>query len=177
MSHSLAPTMLELRDVSLSYPYRKSAFEHGKNNVLESVSLDVHESETLGIIGKNGVGKTTILRIMGEIIAPTSGTVRRRPGTSVALLTIGLGFKPQLSGRDNAKLAAMLAGATSKEAEVHLDEIKEFSELGIQFCQREPGLCDRFPCECVARKLMQEHLVNGLKEAFYTTTSTRHTRG
>jgi lipopolysaccharide transport system ATP-binding protein len=101
--------------------------------VLDSVSLNVFQSESLGIIGQNGVGKTTILRIMAGIINATSGSVRRRQGTSAALLTIGLGFKPQLSGRDNAKLAAMLAGATSAQAEIHLEDIKAFSELGDSF--------------------------------------------
>lgn len=127
------PIMLELTDVSLGFKFRKSTFGYEVHKVLDSVSLNVYESETLGIIGQNGVGKTTILRIMGGIIDATSGMVRRRPGTSVSLLTIGLGFKPQLSGRDNAKLAAMLAGATSDEAEVHLDDIKAFSELGDYF--------------------------------------------
>jgi len=125
--------MLELENVSLNFQYRKSAFEHEYLHVLDSVSLNVYESETLGIIGQNGVGKTTILRIMAGIIDATGGTVRRRQGTSAALLTIGLGFKPQLSGRDNARLAAMLAGATSAEAEVHLEDIKAFSELGESF--------------------------------------------
>jgi len=127
------PIMLELENVSLNFQYRKSAFEHENLQVLDSVSLKVYESETLGIIGQNGVGKTTILRIMAGIIDATGGTVRRRQGTSAALLTIGLGFKPQLSGRDNARLAAMLAGATRAEAEVHLEDIKAFSELGESF--------------------------------------------
>lgn len=127
------PVMLELRNVSLDFKLRKSNFGIENHKVLDSVSLKVYQSENLGIIGQNGVGKTTMLRIMGGIIDATSGTVRRRQGTSASLLTIGLGFKPQLSGRDNAKLAAMLAGATSKEAEMHLEEIREFSELGDYF--------------------------------------------
>lgn len=127
------PIMLELNSVSLNFQYRKSVFEHEDHQVLDSVSLNVYKSESLGIIGQNGVGKTTILRIMAGIINATSGTVRRRQGTSAALLTLGLGFKPQLSGRDNAKLAAMLTGATSAQAEVHLEDIKSFSELGDSF--------------------------------------------
>lgn len=125
--------MLELREVSLEFSLRTFPFGHQTHRVLDSVSLSVIESETLGIIGQNGVGKTTTLRIMAGILNATRGEVWRRPGTSAALLTIGLGFKPQLTGRDNAKLAAMLAGATSADAEVHLDEIKAFSELGEYF--------------------------------------------
>jgi lipopolysaccharide transport system ATP-binding protein len=133
MTKNDRPIMLELNNVSLNFQYKNSAFKHQDHQVLDSVSLSVYESESLGIIGQNGVGKTTILRIMAGIIDATSGTVRRREGTSAALLTIGLGFKPQLSGRDNAKLAAMLAGATSAQAEVHLEDIKAFSELGDYF--------------------------------------------
>jgi lipopolysaccharide transport system ATP-binding protein len=133
MTNNDRPIMLELKNVSLNFQYRKSAFEHENHKVLDSVSLNVYEGESLGIIGQNGVGKTTILRIMAGIMDATGGTVRRRQGTSAALLTIGLGFKPQLSGRDNARLAAMLVGATSAEAEVHLEDIKAFSELGDSF--------------------------------------------
>lgn len=125
--------MLELNDVSLSYHSKKTTFEHGLHRVLDEVSLKLHEGETLGIIGKNGCGKTTILRIMAGILAPNSGSVRQRAGSSSALLTIGLGFKPQLSGRDNAVLSAMLQGSTQSEAESYLAEIKEFSELGDSF--------------------------------------------
>ena len=133
MTNDDRPVMLELHNVSLDFKLRKSNFELDVHKVLDSVSLSVYKSENLGIIGQNGVGKTTMLRIMGGIIDATSGSVRRRRGTSASLLTIGLGFKPQLSGRDNAKLAAMLAGANSKQAEMHLEEIKEFSELGDYF--------------------------------------------
>jgi lipopolysaccharide transport system ATP-binding protein len=125
--------MLEMCDVSLSYHSRKDTFDHGVHHVLDSVSLKLIEGETLGIIGKNGCGKTTILRIMAGILAPNRGTVRRRPGTCASLLTIGLGFKPNLSGRDNALLAAMLQGSSRGQAESFLAEIKAFSELGDSF--------------------------------------------
>ena len=125
--------MLALRDVSLRYPYRTSIFSHEYHQVLNSVSLEVKKGEVLGITGKNGQGKTTILRIMAGIIAPTSGKVCRQAGTTVALLSLGLGLKPQLTGRDNAVLAAMLQGATRDAAEASLEEILQFSELGDFF--------------------------------------------
>jgi lipopolysaccharide transport system ATP-binding protein len=125
--------MLEMSDVSLSYHSKKTTFEHGTHNVLNGVSLKLSEGETLGVIGKNGCGKTTILRVMAGILAPNSGKVMKRPGTSAALLTLGLGFKPMLSGRDNAVIAAMLQGATQKQALSYLEDIKEFSELGDSF--------------------------------------------
>ncbi|MEQ8517209.1 MAG: ABC transporter ATP-binding protein [Chromatocurvus sp.] len=125
--------MLELVDVSHSYHARKANFEQGLHRVLDGVSLRLHRGETLGIIGRNGAGKTTLLRLMAGILAPSRGQVWRRPGTSCSLLTIGLGFQPELSGRDNALLAAMLQGASKREAAGYLADIQEFSELGRSF--------------------------------------------
>jgi lipopolysaccharide transport system ATP-binding protein len=136
MAAEYGEVMLALESVSLSYQSRRTSFDHGSHHVLDRVSLNVYEGETLGIIGRNGVGKSTTLRLMAGILAPTSGRVRQRPGKTSSLLTIGLGFRPDLSGRDNAMLAAMLQGATAKQARSFLEEIKEFSELGDSFEER-----------------------------------------
>ena len=125
--------MLELRNVSLSFQSRKNAFDHGTHHVLRDVSFQLCENETLGIIGRNGVGKTTMLRIMADILAPMSGELVIRPGITASLLTLGLGFIPDLSGRDNAILSAMLQGASRARARSYLQEIKDFSELGDSF--------------------------------------------
>ena len=125
--------MLELFDVSMSFRSKKSTFENGLHHVLDSVSLKLHEGETLGVVGENGCGKTTILRLMAGIIPPDSGVIHQRSDVSSALLTIGLGFKPNLSGRDNAVIAAMLQGSSQRQAESYLSDIKEFSELGNSF--------------------------------------------
>ncbi|MCB1706601.1 MAG: ABC transporter ATP-binding protein [Halioglobus sp.] len=125
--------MLELDNVSLSYHSGRKSFDHGTHHVLNEVSLQLYEGETLGIIGRNGVGKTTLLRLMAGILGPTHGKVRIHPGKSASLLTLGLGFKPDLSGRDNALLAAMLQGSTRKQAKSFLSNIQEFSELGDSF--------------------------------------------
>jgi len=127
--------MIELDNVSHSYHSRRKSFDHGIHHVLNQVSLQLYEGETLGIIGRNGVGKTTLLQLMAGILAPTLGEVRIHPGKSASLLTLGLGFKPDLSGRDNALLAAMLQGSTRKRAESFLGDIQEFSELGDSFCE------------------------------------------
>jgi lipopolysaccharide transport system ATP-binding protein len=133
MSDNKHRAMLSLDKVSLSYHTGRKTFDHGIHRVLDEVSMDLYEGETLGIMGRNGVGKTTMLRLMAGILAPTSGEVRIQPGKSAALLTLGLGFKPELSGRDNALLAAMLQGSTREQAEAFLDDIAEFSELGESF--------------------------------------------
>jgi lipopolysaccharide transport system ATP-binding protein len=135
MSEDNKPVMLELDDVSLSYHPGRKSFDHGTHHVLNQVSMQLYEGETLGIIGRNGVGKTTMLRLMAGILAPTKGTVKIHPGRSASLLSLGLGFKPELSGRDNSMLAAMLQGSTRKQAESFFEDILEFSELGESFYQ------------------------------------------
>ncbi|MCR9107160.1 MAG: ABC transporter ATP-binding protein [Gammaproteobacteria bacterium] len=127
------PLMLELDSVSLSFNTSRDTFDHGVHRVLDEVSMKVYEGDTLGIIGRNGVGKTTMLRIMAGILAPTAGRISIAPGKTASLLSLGLGFKPELSGRDNALLAAMLQGSSRKQAQAFLEEIKEFSELGDSF--------------------------------------------
>jgi len=133
MSVMSESVMLELNKVSLNFQTSKATFDHGVHHVLDSVSFKLYENETLGIIGRNGVGKTTMLRIMAGILAPTNGTVRMKPGKTSSLLSIGLGFKADLSGRDNALLAAMLQGSSKKQARSYLEDIKEFSDLGDSF--------------------------------------------
>lgn len=125
--------MLELDKVSLSYHVGRKNFDKGQHHVLDQVSLKVYEGETLGIMGRNGVGKTTMLRLMAQIFAPTEGRVLIHPGKSASLLSLGLGFKGDLSGRDNALLAAMLQGSSREEAESYLEGIREFAELGDSF--------------------------------------------
>ncbi len=126
-------SMLELIEVSHSYHARRANFERGIHRVLDNVSFALHRGETLGVIGGNGAGKSTLLRLMAGIVAPSAGTIRRAPGASCSLLTLGLGFQPNLTGRDNARLSALLQGATRQEAEACLDAIREFSELGVSF--------------------------------------------
>lgn len=133
MSNTDKKVMLELRDVSISFQVGKQSFDDGCHHVLDSVSFKLYENETLGIIGRNGVGKTTMLRIMAGILAPTSGEVVTCAGKSASLLTLGLGHNVELSGRDNAVLSAMLQGASKREALGYLQQINEFAELGDSF--------------------------------------------
>ncbi|MEM1402831.1 MAG: ABC transporter ATP-binding protein [Pseudomonadota bacterium] len=125
--------LLELVGVSHSYHARRANFERGIHRVLKEVSLKLYRGESLGIIGRNGAGKTTLLRLMAGILAPSSGEIRRQPGASISLLSLGLGFQPQLTGRDNARLSAMLQGASPAEADACLAPIREFSELASSF--------------------------------------------
>ncbi len=96
---------------------------------LDDLTLTVRRGESLGIIGPNGSGKSTTLRVMARITPPTHGEVMVR-GRISALLELGSGFHPQITGRENAILNAVLLGLTLKEARAVLPKIIEFSELG-----------------------------------------------
>ena len=96
--------MLELDKVSLNFQSSKGTFDHGVHHVLDSVSFKLYENETLGIIGRNGVGKTTMLRIMAGIIAPTSGTVRIKAGITFGIDTGGIANTIDGANNKNEKI-------------------------------------------------------------------------
>jgi ABC-2 type transport system ATP-binding protein len=95
---------------------------------LRDVSFDIHEGETVGIVGRNGSGKSTLLKCVSGILQPTEGKVVVR-GSTAALLELGAGFQPELSGRDNIYLNASLLGLSSREVARRFDEIVAFAEL------------------------------------------------
>lgn len=120
--------IVKLVDVSLKYRTRRSFFRHGYYEALRSVSCDLYEGETLGVLGRNGCGKSTLLKLMAGIFRPDGGRIETR-GASVSLLSLAVGFDPELPGRDNIIISAMLLGASRKEAYESVAEIVEFSEL------------------------------------------------
>lgn len=96
---------------------------------LKDVSFDVYHGETLGVIGRNGVGKSTLLKIMAGIISPDRGRMMNLVGRA-SLLSLQVGFIAHLTGRENAMMSAMLLGMSRRAAKDKLDEIIEFSGLG-----------------------------------------------
>ena len=122
--------------VNLSYAYRASSgklFSGEGPNVIEGINFALMKGDTLGIVGRNGVGKSTLLRILAGIFEPSEGALIMAPETTVGLLALGVGFNGFLTGRDNAIQTAVLMGYTVASAARHLEEIKEFSELGDAF--------------------------------------------
>ena len=96
---------------------------------LKNISFSIRKGESVAIIGRNGVGKSTLLKIMSGILKPTSGTVRCN-GRITPLLKLGAGFDPNATGVENIYLNAAIMGYTKKEIDEKLAAILEFSELG-----------------------------------------------
>ena len=114
--------LLTLDNVSLS-------FDMGANSrydALSGICLQIAAGDRVGVIGANGSGKSTLLKIMAKIFEPETGHVEWAPNVTASLLTLGLGFRPDLSGRDNAYLSCLLMGLSSKAASSCLDEIEIF---------------------------------------------------
>jgi ABC-2 type transport system ATP-binding protein len=95
---------------------------------LRNVEFDILEGETAGILGRNGSGKSTLLKCISGILQPTEGQVLVR-GHLAALLELGAGFQPELSGRDNIYLNGSLLGLSRKDIDRRFDEIVAFAEL------------------------------------------------
>jgi ABC-2 type transport system ATP-binding protein len=95
---------------------------------LHDVSFELDGGQTLGLIGANGSGKSTLLKIIGGILTPTSGYVERR-GTLAALLELGAGFHPDLTGRENVYLNASILGLTNRQTDQYFDAIVDFSGI------------------------------------------------
>lgn len=122
--HGLA---MQLQDVGMCYdgilPFGKKA-----KTVLDGVSFDIYRGETLGVIGKNGAGKSSLMKLIAGIIRPDKGKVVSHVNR-VQLLSLQVGFINELSGRENVILSSLLLGMCRKDIEKRMDAIIEFSDL------------------------------------------------
>lgn len=96
---------------------------------LKGVSFEIEEGKILGIIGKNGSGKSTMLRAIAGIFSPDKGKINLH-GNSISLLSIGVGFNRKLTGRENIYLSGMLLGFSEDEIKEKEQEIIDFAEIG-----------------------------------------------
>ena len=137
--------VIVFKNVSKTYPFY-SSFTAGIKNflfnlpkaiksayktrfeALKNISFEIFSGETVGFIGKNGAGKSTILGLIAGVIKPSSGTIKVR-GRVSPLLELGAGFHYELTGRENILLNGVLLGLTKKEVLEKMDSIIEFSEL------------------------------------------------
>ncbi len=131
---------IEVRDLHISYKtvkaqaIKKTFFSLKKSSTekyeaVKGVSFDVKKGEIIGLIGKNGSGKSTLLRSIAGIFSPDSGSIETKGG-NVSLLSIGVGFQNELTGKDNIFLSGLLMGFSKEQIEEKYDEIVRFSELG-----------------------------------------------
>ncbi|WP_106849019.1 ABC transporter ATP-binding protein [Blastococcus sp. Marseille-P5729] len=134
-----SPAVVRLENVSKRFVLRKDKslkeqlvnFGRSRRHrdefwALRDLDLTIDAGSTVGLIGHNGSGKSTLLKVMGGIIEPTTGSVYRR-GRIAALLELGAGFHPDLTGRENVFLNAAILGLTRTETAKHFDEIVAFS--------------------------------------------------
>ena len=120
--------VLILENVGVAYRRGRSLRGGELYWALKDISLELKHGETLGVIGRNGVGKTTLLKVIAGIIAPDRGEIRNA-GVSASLLSLQVGFVPLLTGRENAILSGMLLGAPKSRIEQNMDELVAFAEL------------------------------------------------
>lgn len=101
---------------------------HEVRHVLKNISFKVKKGEVLGLIGQNGAGKSTTLKLLSKIIYPNSGNIIMR-GRVACLIELGAGFHPDMSGRENIYTNAAIFGLTKKEINERINDIISFSEL------------------------------------------------
>lgn len=133
--------VIELRAVDKSYslesrPWRRlwnqlsgRADRGRQHHALQQVDLRVRRGEVLGIVGRNGAGKSTLLQVICGVLQPTRGE-RRVNGRIAALLELGAGFNPELTGRENVRLNGPLLGLSAADVERSMDAIVDFAGIG-----------------------------------------------
>ena len=138
-----APAVVTVKNVSKRFTIRKdnslkerivtlgrAGRRHSEDFwALKDISLDIPAGTTIGLLGPNGSGKSTLLKTIGGILEPTTGSVERR-GRLAALIELGAGFHPDLTGRENVYLNAAILGQTQEETEARFDDILQFSGIG-----------------------------------------------
>jgi ABC-2 type transport system ATP-binding protein len=100
-----------------------------KQHALKDINLDIKKGEFFGIVGRNGSGKSTLLKILAGIYQPTKGSIKVE-GRLVPFIELGVGFNPELTGRENVFLNGAMLGFTRKEVERMYDDIVAFAEIG-----------------------------------------------
>ncbi|MBQ3600375.1 MAG: ABC transporter ATP-binding protein [Lachnospiraceae bacterium] len=118
-----------LNSVSVQKSFLRKKVREEVFEAVKHVSFEVEEGGILGIIGKNGSGKSTLLKSIAGVFSPNTGTIDLK-GHSVSLMALGVGFKDNLTGRENIVLSGMLLGFSEKEIEARAQDIIDFAEIG-----------------------------------------------
>jgi ABC-type polysaccharide/polyol phosphate transport system ATPase subunit len=118
--------LLKDRALAMVRPHLRE--RHEQIWALRDIDCSIEPGEAFGVIGPNGAGKTTLFRLIAGIFTPTSGVVRVR-GRMASLLALGVGFHPELTGRENIYLSGAALGLTTREIRAVEDDVIDFSEL------------------------------------------------
>jgi ABC-type polysaccharide/polyol phosphate transport system ATPase subunit len=108
--------------------YIQRQIKHNSFLALDNVSLNVNQGEVFGIVGENGAGKSTFLKLIAKVLRPTRGRIWVK-GRVAPLLEVGAGFHPELTGRENVYLNGAMLGFTQKEMDGRFQQIVDFAEL------------------------------------------------
>jgi ABC-2 type transport system ATP-binding protein len=108
--------------------FKKENIQNHFQYALKDINFEIKKGEFFGIVGRNGSGKSTLLKILAGIYQPTSGNIKIQ-GRLVPFIELGVGFNPELSGRDNVYLNGSMMGFSKKEIKAMYSEIVEFAEL------------------------------------------------
>ena len=123
---------LEVNNLGIHYPH----FKHREGWVLSGLNFTLAHGETLGIIGSNGAGKSSLLRALAAITEPDAGTVKRHSSSRAALLTLNTGFMPHLPTEENIVLSGMLLGKSRRTMLALVPEILAFAALDVDARQK-----------------------------------------
>ncbi len=116
----------DIKSVEIAESHKNQIDEENNFWALKGISFDVPQGEVLGVIGKNGAGKSTLLKLLSQITTPTTGRIEIR-GRVAALLEVGTGFHPELTGRENVYLNGTILGMTKAEVKKQFDAIVDFA--------------------------------------------------
>ncbi|HEY7009353.1 MAG TPA: ABC transporter ATP-binding protein [Jatrophihabitantaceae bacterium] len=144
MTHTPTEPIISLRDVGVQFSINRRRKRSVRDLLLKGkfaadnpgefwpfrhVNFDIYPGEAIGVVGRNGQGKSTLLSVIAGVLLPDEGEVTVRAGVA-PLIQITGGFEPELTGRENIKLVAGLHGMSNREITENFDEIVEFSEVG-----------------------------------------------
>jgi len=115
-----------IKSTVVNFYKRKKGYELQK--ALENVNFEIKKGEFFGIVGRNGSGKSTLLKLLAGIYTPTKGQVHVR-GTLTPFIELGVGFNPELTGRENVYLNGALLGFSRKEMQAMYQDIVDFAEI------------------------------------------------
>ena len=125
---------ISVENIGVAYRRKSGFFRQEKFWAINDVSFNVYHGETLGIVGRNGAGKSSLLRVLAGIVNPDKGHVTNH-GVTASLLSLQVGFVNHLTGRENAILSGMMLGLPKNQVLNRIDDIREYSDIGDFFDQ------------------------------------------